>query len=66
MDLPDSTPLDVLHYLMEANSLRQTDLVDVIGSSGVVSEIIDGKREISKSQARSLSKRFNVSYKLFL
>ncbi|MEO0644978.1 MAG: transcriptional regulator [Cyanobacteria bacterium J06650_10] len=64
--LPDASPLDVLHYLMEANDLKQSNLVGVIGSSGIVSEVINGKREISKSQARSLGELFNISYKLFL
>ncbi|MGD1896443.1 MAG: type II toxin-antitoxin system HigA family antitoxin [Phormidesmis sp.] len=65
-DLPSASPLDVLRHLMEANNLSQANLVGVIGSSGVVSEVMNGKREISKSQARSLGERFKVSYKLFL
>ena len=64
--LPASTPLDILIHLMETKELKQADLVNVIGSSGIVSEVVNGKREISKAQARSLSTLFNVSYKLFL
>jgi len=63
---PKATPLDILQHLLEANDLKQASLVGVVGSSGVVSEIMNGKREISKQQARSLGERFNVSYKLFL
>ena len=65
-NIPEASPLDVLRFLMEANSLKQSHLVDVIGSSGVVSEVINGKREISKAQARGLGELFQVSYKLFL
>lgn len=66
VSLPELNPHDILIHLMEAQELKQTDLVGAIGSSGVVSEIVNGKREISKAQARSLGELFNVSYKLFL
>jgi HTH-type transcriptional regulator/antitoxin HigA len=64
--MDDGKPLDVLLYLMEANDLKQADLVNVIGSSGVVSEVINGKRQISKNQAQALGKFFHVDPKLFL
>lgn len=63
---PHASPLEVLHHLMDSSELKQSSLVGIIGSSGVVSEIVNGKREISKAQARNLGKMFNVSYKLFL
>jgi len=40
--------------------------LDVIGSSGVVSEVVNCKRQISKNQAQALGKFFNVDPKLFL
>ncbi len=66
VSLPASSPLDILAHLMDAQGLKQSNLVGVVGSSGIVSEIVNGKREISKTQARSLGELFNVSYKLFL
>jgi HTH-type transcriptional regulator / antitoxin HigA len=51
---------------MEARQLKQIDLVDVIGSKGIVSEIVNGKREISKSQAKALGEFFNISPALFI
>ncbi len=63
---PSPKPLDILIHLMEAKDIKQSDLVGIVGSSGVVSEVINGKREISKAQAHSLGKLFNMSYKLFL
>jgi HTH-type transcriptional regulator/antitoxin HigA len=62
----DASPLDILLHLMESNNLKQADLVNVIGSSGVVSEVVNGKRQISKNQAQKLGKFFNVDPKLFL
>lgn len=59
-------PFEILQHLMESNQIRQTDLVDIIGSSGVVSEVVNGKRSISKNQAKALAKFFNVSAELFI
>ncbi len=62
----NASPLDILLHLMESNDLKQADLVNVIGSSGVVSEVVNGKRQISKNQAQALGKFFHVDPKLFL
>ncbi|MFN5966306.1 MAG: type II toxin-antitoxin system HigA family antitoxin, partial [Pseudanabaena sp.] len=62
----NSSPLDIILHLMESNDLKQADLVNVIGSSGVVSEVVNGKRQISKNQAQALGKFFHVDPKLFL
>jgi HTH-type transcriptional regulator / antitoxin HigA len=51
---------------MEAQNLKQEDLVGIIGSRGVVSEVINGKRNISKAQAKSLAHYFNVDVALFI
>lgn len=61
-----STPHSILLHLMEARDLKQSDLVGIIGSKGVVSEVINGKRSISKSQAKALGEFFHVSHTLFL
>jgi HTH-type transcriptional regulator/antitoxin HigA len=64
--IPVSTPLEMLKHLMEARSLKQEDLVGIIGSRGVVSEVFNGKRNISKAQAKSLATYFNVEVGLFI
>lgn len=61
-----SSPLDRLIFLMESHQLKQTDLVDVMGSKGVVSEVINGKRGISKRMAIALGQKFNIDAGLFL
>ncbi len=61
-----SSPHSRLLHLMEANNLKQTDLLDVFGSSGIASEVINGKREISKNHALKLGERFNLPASLFL
>jgi HTH-type transcriptional regulator / antitoxin HigA len=60
------TPHELLQHLMESNNTRQADLVDLIGSRGVVSEVVNGKRAISKAQAKALGEFFDVSPGLFI
>jgi HTH-type transcriptional regulator / antitoxin HigA len=47
--MDDSAPHEILQHLMESSGTRQVDLVGIIGSSGVVSEVVQGKRSISKA-----------------
>ncbi|MDJ0737637.1 MAG: helix-turn-helix domain-containing protein [Nostocaceae cyanobacterium] len=61
-----ASPQEVLLHLMDARKLKQSDLVEVIGSKGLVSEIVNGKRSISKSQAKALGEFFHVSPALFI
>jgi HTH-type transcriptional regulator/antitoxin HigA len=64
--IQDVSPVDVLNHIMAASGTRQADLVGIIGSSGVVSEIVNGKRTLSKAQAKILADRFKVSLSLFI
>ena len=64
--IPDSPPHRVLRFLLEQNDLRQTDLLSILGSRGHVSDIVNGKRAISKTNARALGKFFHVSPALFI
>jgi HTH-type transcriptional regulator / antitoxin HigA len=64
--IPVASPLEVLQHLMEAKDLIQENLVGVIGSRGVVSEVMNGKRSISKAQAKALGEFFSVEPSLFI
>jgi HTH-type transcriptional regulator/antitoxin HigA len=61
-----STPRDVLAFLMDQQGLKQKDLVHIFSSSGTISQVLNGAREISKSQAKALAARFKVSAELFI
>ena len=61
-----SEPHEILQHIMESSGTRQADLVGIIGSSGVVSEVVNGKRAISKAQAKALGDYFKVSPSLFI
>lgn len=62
---PKHDPVAALRYLMEEHGLKQNDLTE-IGSQGVVSEILNGKRILNTRQIQALSKKFNVSPSVFV
>lgn len=64
--IEESSPHEILLHLMDAQDLKQADLVGILGSKGVVSEVVNGKRAISKSQAKALADFFHVSPALFI
>src|SRR5258708_13805954 len=61
-----SNPAVALRELMSEHELKQTDMLEIFGSQGVVSQVLNGKREISKSQARKLSARFRLPVDMFI
>jgi len=62
---PIGDPISSLEHFMEEHNLRQSDLPE-IGSQGVVSEILNRKRQLNVAQIKALSKRFNVSPAVFV
>ena len=65
VSIPAAKPAGVLKFLMREHDLRQSDLTE-IGSQGVVSEILVGKRELNARQIKRLAKRFGVSPAVFI
>jgi len=63
--ITEASPIDTLKYLMKEHGLNQSDLKEV-GSQGVVSEVLKGKRNLNIEQIKKLSKRFHVSPLVFL
>jgi HTH-type transcriptional regulator / antitoxin HigA len=62
-----TSPHDLLQFLMEAKGIKQVDLVGVLSdSSGLVSSIVNGKRAISKAQAKKLGDFFNIEPSVFI
>jgi methylthioribose-1-phosphate isomerase len=61
-----ASPIDALRDSMEARNLRQRDLIPVFGASSVVSDVINGKRSISKNHARKLAEFLHVPVSLFI
>ena len=64
--IPQLTPKGALAALLEARNLHQVDLLPIFGSRSRISDAVNGKREISKAQARKLAEFFSVSPELFI
>ena len=62
----NSTSHSMLLHLMEARGLEEADLIGIIGSSAVTSEVFQGRREISLAEAKTLGEFFHVDPRLFI
>jgi HTH-type transcriptional regulator / antitoxin HigA len=65
---PRRTPSlpDLLTYLMDQHGLSRADLVPLLGTPSRVSEVLNGKRELSMSMVRKLRERFRISADLLI
>ncbi len=63
--IPEAEPKDILRFLMEQQGLKQHDLTDC-APQGRISDILNGKRTISKDLAKCFAKRFHVRVDVFL
>lgn len=63
--LPEASGLDVIRFLMEQHGLTQKDLPE-IGSQGVVSEVLAGRRQLNVRQLKALAARFGIDPGVFL
>jgi HTH-type transcriptional regulator/antitoxin HigA len=63
--IPPAPPAEVLRFLMDQHGLKQEDLADC-APQGRISDILSGKRAISKEIAKKLAHRFHVHADLFL
>jgi len=63
--IPEAAPNEVLRFLMEQHGLKQEDLGECASQSRI-SDILSGKRSISKEIAKRLAYHFHVRADLFL
>ena len=64
--IPDAPPNEILQELMRSRGLKQRDLLGIFGSDGLASEVVNGKRNISRAHAKSLAEYFHVPVDLFI
>ena len=59
---PRKTPKvgDILNYLMDQNGLTRSDLIPLLGSESRVSEVLNGKRQLSLNMIQRLRQRFRI------
>jgi len=64
--IPEAPGYRVLQTLMENHGVKQADLLPIFGSRGIASEVYNGKRGISKAQAKKLGEFFSISPAVFI
>jgi len=65
VQVPTAEPREVLRYLLEEHGLKQKDLAE-IASPTIISDILAGRRAISKNVAKALGMRFGVAPSAFI
>lgn len=64
IDLPD--PIEAIRFRMEQAKLKQKDLIPIFGSKGKVSEVLNGKRELSLTMIRKLVNELGIPAEVLL
>ena len=64
--LPRVSPNESLKALMEERGLKHKDIWPVLGNKGAATEVLSGRRSISKAQAKRLAEFFHVPVELFI
>jgi HTH-type transcriptional regulator/antitoxin HigA len=60
------TPLEAIEFFMDQNSLTNADMVKYLGSPSKVSEVLSGKRALSKTMIRKLVEGLGISAEILL
>lgn len=64
--LKSARPVEVLRELMQANGLKQKDMLGIFGSPSIISEVLREKRALTVDHIRKLCQRFQVSPEVFI
>lgn len=64
--IKSTSPRVALRELMREHDLKQVDMAEIFGSQGTVSQVLHGKRDISRAQAKRLSERFRLPIDIFI
>jgi HTH-type transcriptional regulator/antitoxin HigA len=64
--IPAAHPLAAIRFVMEQNGLIAKDLMQFIGSSGRVSEVLSGQRPLSISMIRNLNKGLKIPAEILI
>lgn len=63
--IPTVSPIDVINHLMKTNKLKQRDMIDVFKTESIVSDVLNGKRELTVEHIQKLSNKFKVNPAVF-
>ena len=62
--IPETTPADIIWFMMTQKNIKQKDLIPILGSEGMVSMVLNGKRALTVDKMVKLSKFLGVPIKL--
>jgi len=60
--IPASNPIEAIKFQMDQNGMTRKDLEPFIGGSGRVSEILNGKRELTLNMIKKLHRELHIPY----
>ncbi|VGO20897.1 helix-turn-helix domain-containing protein [Pontiella sulfatireligans] len=60
------TPIEAIEFAMDQKKLTQADMVQYLGSPSKVSEVLRGKRALSKTMIRKLVEGLGISPEILL
>lgn len=66
VEIPPTSGVEALRYLMEEHGLSQHDLVPIFGTPSIVSEVLAGKRHLALTHISRLAARFGVPADVFI
>lgn len=64
IDSPD--PITAIRIRMEELEIKQKDLIGVIGSKGIVSEVLNRKRKLTVNMIRNLSEKLKITAQILV
>jgi HTH-type transcriptional regulator / antitoxin HigA len=64
--IDESSPSEVLLHIIESSGISKVDLIDIFGSSEILTQVLAGKKAINISQANILGDRFQLSPTVFM
>ena len=60
--IPDPDPVEAIKFIMEQNSLKQQDLVGIIGDKTTVSKVLKKKRKLTLDMIRNLNRILQIPF----
>ncbi len=60
--IPDPDPVEAIKFIMEQNSLKQQDLVGIIGDKTTVSKVLKRKRKLTLDMIRNLNQILQIPF----
>lgn len=64
IEAPD--PITAIRIRMEEMEMKQKDLVGIIGSKGIVSEVLNKKRKLTVNMIRNLSNKLKIAAQILI